>query len=255
MPLLQKDAEGDLQSMLAKCGGGTGVLDPLQDFYRLIFKLSIRTVGAMEIADSPKLFNDFITSLQAIAGTASAWAVIFPSFPILTQIRNIKAGMKLYKIISSIREERLRTGKREEDAMQMLMDDDTDNGKILKFILGSLFAAVLNTVLVTAYIFVYLATNPEWYKRVQQEVDDMVKKHRLPGQTSFEAIRRLTFLQLVHQFPIIDACIKETIRFQMPTAGFRQNVSGTDIPIGNTGEIIPRDAYAVEFNPKMFAFR
>lgn len=45
-------------------------------------------------------------------------------------------------------------------------------------------------------------------------------------------------------FPALDFRLRETIRLQTVGNGFRQNVSGEDIPIDNdNSEIVPKGAY------------
>lgn len=47
------------------------------------------------------------------------------------------------------------------------------------------------------------------------------------------------------EFPIIDICLKDAIRLQMPGTAFRKNTSGVDIPLNKAGtEVIPNGAYA-----------
>jgi sterol 14-demethylase len=61
------------------------------------------------------------------------------------------------------------------------------------------------------------------------------------------------------EFPIIDMCLKDSIRLQMSGAAFRQNVSGKDIPLNKAAsEVIPRDSYVTlsagdsHYNPAIF---
>ncbi|TLD14906.1 hypothetical protein PspLS_10790 [Pyricularia sp. CBS 133598] len=244
LPLAQRDAAAEVRELAQRCGEGDGRLSPFDDMYRVVFRISVRIVGAVEISDDPQLFDDFVKSLQAIAETASASAVIFPLLPSLNMLRSLGAGMRLYRLITKVKNDRVLTGRRHDDALQMLIDDGAENVDILKFIIGSLFASVQNTVLATAQTFVYLATNPEWYRKVQQEVDSTLCHYRQGEEKTFETVQRLSLNIFFHRFPIINACIDETIRFTMPTAGFRKNVSGQDIPIGDTEHVIPREAYA-----------
>lgn len=45
-----------------------------------------------------------------------------------------------------------------------------------------------------------------------------------------------------NEFPLIDACLRDTIRLQMPGTAFRKNISGKEIAL-STGEVIPKNAY------------
>lgn len=95
-------------------------------------------------------------------------------------------------------------------------------------------------------MFVYLACNPYWYKQVRTEVDAAVEKHRKsPDQTPLDVLSSLSIENWESDFPLIDLCLRECIRFQLVGTAFRKNISGKDIPIGNGGEVVPRDAFAV----------
>lgn len=112
-----------------------------------------------------------------------------------------------------------------------------------------MFAGQLNSGINAAWFFVYLATNKEWYKRVQAEVDGVLARHRdpaKPDQTAAEIFSSLTVDQWEAEFPSIDLCLRECIRLQTVGTAFRRNVSGRDVVISKaSGEVIPRDAFAM----------
>jgi len=125
--------------------------------------------------------------------------------------------------------------------------------------MGSLFAGQLNSGISAAWLIIYLASNPEWYTKFQQEVDGVVAKHRkTPDQSPTDILGTLTVEEWESEFPWIDLGLRETIRFQMVGAAFRKNISGKEIPIGKTGEVIPVDGFAsfltdnVMFNPEIY---
>lgn len=45
------------------------------------------------------------------------------------------------------------------------------------------------------------------------------------------------------EFPILDLCLRESIRLNLPGTAFRQNVSGRDVKVGD--EVIPDGHYVV----------
>lgn len=59
-------------------------------------------------------------------------------------------------------------------------------------------------------------------------------------------------------FPWIDLGLRETIWFQMVGAAFRKNISGKEVTIGNTSQVIPVDGFAsfltdnIMFHPKIY---
>jgi hypothetical protein len=95
-------------------------------------------------------------------------------------------------------------------------------------------------------LLVYLAANPHWYNECRKEVDAAVAKFRTsPDERPSDILSRLTVDDWESEFKLLDLGLRETIRFTITGCGFRYNNSGKDVPIGQTGEVIPRDAFAV----------
>lgn len=112
--------------------------------------------------------------------------------------------------------------------------------------MGSLFAGVLNTGINAGLILCFLAQDRQWYARTQEQVDAVVTKKRLSDdERPVDVFRRLTLDDWETEFPLIDLGLRESIRLNATGASMRKNLSGNDIPVGDTGEVIPKDAYAV----------
>lgn len=134
---------------------------------------------------------------------------------------------------------------------------------VIQFVLGALFAGQLNSGINAAWFFIYLATNKEWYNRVQAEVDGVLARHKdisKPNQTKEEIFASLNVETWESEFPSIDLVLRETIRLQTVGTAFRHNISGKDVVISKkTGEIIPKDAFAmylvddVHMNPEVYS--
>ena len=94
---------------------------------------------------------------------------------------------------------------------------------------------------------VYLANNPVWLERARAELNVIADRY---APNKDEALKD----RLMHvpcdawegEFPVADACLKDSIRLQTSGTAFRKNVSGHDIPINKAGtEVIPKDAYVL----------
>ncbi|KAK5657428.1 hypothetical protein OQA88_3000 [Cercophora sp. LCS_1] len=238
--------------------GEERVMDPFDDIYRLVYNLTMRTVGAAEIYRSPELMEKTLGWFEKLQN-ASAVQIIFPWMPTFADLSRVYAGARVFYLLKSLMEDRKKAGRREQDALQHLID--TGNGdikKVISLVLGSLFAGQLNSGINAAYELCWLAITPEWYQRVQEEVDGVVGKHRQsPEQSAAEVLSTLTLREWEASFPTIDMCQRETIRHHMTGTAFRKNV-GDDLPIGKTGEIIPKGSFAVyhlddlHFNPEYY---
>jgi len=248
-----------LQRNAPKKAGGETVMDPFHDVYRVVYALTMRTVGAAEIYRSPELMEKTLGWFESLQN-ASALQIIFPWIPTFADLSRLYAGARIFYLLKGFVEDRKKTGRREEDALQHLID--TGNGdikKVISLVLGSLFAGQLNSGINAAYELCWLAATPEWYERVQKEVDGVVEAHRRsPEQSPTEVLSTLSLKEWEASFPMIEVCQRETIRHQMTGTAFRKNVGNTDVPIGKTGEIVPKGSFAVyhlddlHFNPEYY---
>lgn len=96
-------------------------------------------------------------------------------------------------------------------------------------------------------------------QKVRAEVDGVVAKHRTsPEQKSLDILGAMSLDDWEHGFPMINVCLHESIRIITVGAGFRKNISDRDVRIGNTGEVIPKGAFAalhidqIHMNPDIY---
>lgn len=108
--------------------GEEAVMDPFDDIYRVVYALTMRTVGAAEIVRSPELMNKTLGWFETLQN-ASALKIIFPWLPTLTDMSRMVAGGRLYYLLKGLVDDRKRTGRREDDALQYLLDMGHDDMK------------------------------------------------------------------------------------------------------------------------------
>ncbi|KAI1364941.1 cytochrome P450 6A1 [Xylaria arbuscula] len=222
------------------------VTDPFESFYEIVYQLTMRTVGANDIAENPKLLKHTLSMFDWFEKADSYAKVIFPWLPTLNHYMRLYYGAKLAFIFRDIIEKRKKTGVKGTDALQFLIDRNMSLASIVGFEIGALFAGQLNSGINAGYLQLYLTQNPEWMARLREEVDGVVAKHRTsPSQSCADVLGTLTIEEWESEFPLIDLALRETIRFCLPGATFRKNMSGHDIPIGDSGEVIPNGAYAI----------
>lgn len=132
LPLLVGDTRRRFEAVVARNGGGaSGLLDPFDDIYRIVYQLTMRTVGANDIAESPELLERTLHLFEQIESSSSPARIIFPWMPTTAHLKRMAAGARLYMIFNKIAEDRRKTGKRGEDALQFLLDGGDDMIKIL----------------------------------------------------------------------------------------------------------------------------
>lgn len=103
-----------------------------------------------------------------------------------------------------------------------------------------------NTTIAACYVPIYVITNAHWYGKLQEEIDSVIATHRKDSsQTSADILATLTLVDWENKFPVLQLCLHETLRFTVLNPVYRKNITGRDLPIGKTGEVIPRDSYVV----------
>jgi len=103
----------------------------------------------------------------------------------------------------------------------------------------------LNSGINSAWVLVYLAYDRHWLTKIREEVETAANKHS--PNTAMSLVEKLDNLSVEaweSEFPLLDLCLRESMRLNGTGSAFRKNVSGADIPIGNTKEVIPPGAYA-----------
>ncbi|CAN8102735.1 unnamed protein product [Discula destructiva] len=226
-------------------GGSDGVVfDPYDEMFRAAYAVNLRQYGADELADDPGLFEWSRTQIETLRSGTGVAQIIVPLLWPLVLVRQVVAGTRLFREVSRIRSRRAETGKDGDDFMQLLIDGGHSNAKILGAIIAALFASYFNVGMAFVWIPLYVATNRVWYKKLQDEVAGVVEHHRTdPSQQAWDVLSTLTLEAWEKEFPVLQLCLHETLRFTNQTSMYRRNTSGRDIPIGKTGEVIPPGAY------------
>ncbi|TRX92724.1 hypothetical protein FHL15_006398 [Xylaria flabelliformis] len=222
------------------------VTDPFESFYEIVYQLTMRTVGANDIAENPKLLKHTLSIFDWFEKSDSFAKVIFPWLPTVNHYMRLYYGAKLAFVFRDIIERRKKTGVKGNDALQFLIDRGLTLQNIVAFEIGALFAGQLNSGINAGYLQVFLTQNPEWMARLREEVDGVIAKHRTsPKQSRADVLSTLTIEEWEGEFPLIDLALRETIRFCLPGATFRKNMSGHDVPIGDSGEVVPDGAFVI----------
>ncbi|TDZ71960.1 Obtusifoliol 14-alpha demethylase [Colletotrichum trifolii] len=259
LPVLVNDATSAVSQILDRCAKSRGVFDPFDDINRLVYQLNMRTLGAKEIAESPALLKKSLGLVDEVNKNNSNARIVFGFVITPTYLRRFIAAGRLYLMFKQLQRDRSRTGRREQDTLQFLMDEGADTLKIVTFIVASLFAGQLNSGVNVAWVLCRLAADANWARRVRAEVDSAVAKRRTrPEQTTLDVLKELTIDDWESGFPTTVNCLQESVRLQTVGAAFRKNMSRGDVPIGNTGEVIPKGGFAalaiddVHMNPEIY---
>lgn len=123
LPALLLDAYESFSALNA--GNDTAVaIFPLMN--RLVYKFTHRTVGVHDIAESEHLLDSTMNDIERLE-CCSPLQIMFSGIPLPAMLLKLWAGFNLHQVIVCIMNERRRTGRRETDVLQLLMDtDETD---------------------------------------------------------------------------------------------------------------------------------
>ena len=119
LPNLIKDSRSMLDELAAK---GDSITDPFDSIYRMVFQLTMRTVACNEIANDPALLAKTLSYYEEIENTGTALSIMFPWLPTPAKLRRLYSGSQLYMIFKKVIDDRKKEQRREDDALQYLLD-------------------------------------------------------------------------------------------------------------------------------------
>ncbi|KAJ4395789.1 hypothetical protein N0V93_000003 [Gnomoniopsis smithogilvyi] len=259
LPHLINDTSSFYRRLTASSLAGSGMFDPFDAMNRIVFQLTMRTVGATEIAESQALFSQSFKLVKQIGENSSTARIIIPWLPTWRYMKRMLASFRFYMMINGFARQRKVTGRRENDALQLLLDDGESGTKAVEWIVLAVLAGQLNSGWNAAWVFCFLSLDRYWMREVRAEVDRAVAKHRRsPDQNPLGVLEQMGIDDWERDFPLINLCLHESIRIVTVGAGFRKNISGKDVKIGRTGQVIPKDAFAafhidqIHMNPDIY---
>jgi cytochrome P450 len=222
----------------------TGTTNPFDTVYRVVFRLTMRMVGAEEMANNPELLEETLRIYQMVETSTTATATMFPKFPSPAVLKRTYGGGRLYMILEKIVKQRATSGEKQDDALQHMLDQGERTFKIVEYILGALTAGIVNSGVNAAWVLCYLATSPEWRTKTYDEVRSLAAKYA--GDTSAPLLSQLSHVPLEaweNELPLIDLCLRDSIRLNLVGTQFRRNLSNRAIPTGKGNEVIPPGAF------------
>ncbi|KAH7253311.1 cytochrome P450 [Fusarium solani] len=219
--------------------------DPVDKLGYLMYQLTHRMVGTHDIANNPELVvstRDIYKPLDH----SSLFEIWFPLLPTLSKLRKAWAYTRLHWLVQGFITDRRKTGRKEKDAMQMMMDQEFKDAVITLAVIGAILAGVLNTSITAAWNVCYLAQSLIWQSKLRAEVDQVIVKYRRsPGEDVAEVLQRLKLKDWETEFPLFEFILKETMRFVMAGQIVRKNISNKGVAVGDTDFIIPQNSFAV----------
>ncbi|CUA72666.1 hypothetical protein RSOLAG22IIIB_04986 [Rhizoctonia solani] len=223
-PSIMSDIERNMETW-----GETGQFDPFDVIYSVVFQLIIRAAGAREISDSVEKCKILERLYWRVEMGSTPTSILFPWVPSTARKQKDAATREIYLMFDELVKARQSEGRREEDALQLLMDLGDSTPEIIALVMGVLFVAIVNTGLMAAWILIFLDQEPEWRDKVIQEVQTLLNRYAPASQSYGSISERFSIIPLEaweNEMPVLEACLRETIRLVFATALLRRVVSG-----------------------------
>ncbi|KAJ1304156.1 hypothetical protein OPQ81_008556 [Rhizoctonia solani] len=176
-PDLMADLERHMQVM-----GESGKFDPFEFMYSTVFQLTIRAGGAREVTDSFEKCKRLEELYWKVEQGTTATFLLIPWLPSQARQQKLSAIREIYNLFDGIIKARKREGRQEVDAVQRFIDQGDSTADIIGFIMPMLFAGIVNTSLMSAWIFIFLDQVPEWKDKVINEIRILLNKHAPIGE-------------------------------------------------------------------------
>ena len=223
-------------------------MDPFEDMSKIVYLLTMRSLGPTEIADSRPLLDRTLRLFESIEESTTSYQIIFPWLPSPASFKRFIAGTQMFMIFQKIIKKRKAQESKKDDALQFLVDHGDDTERILRFVVGVLFAGQVNSSINAGSTLCYMAANPRWIAQTRNEIWAAVEKYTPGDKGSLpERLAKVPLEGWENDFPTVELCLRESIRLQLPGTAFRRNVSGKEIRINDT-EVIPPDAFVVRLS-------
>ncbi|KAK1148576.1 hypothetical protein N8T08_009583 [Aspergillus melleus] len=229
------------------------LIDPFREMAGLYAQSAMAVLGMDEVARSPELLSKVRGLVGALDGTFSAVDMVVPWLLNPLHIPVVIALGRLYVMMWRIvrhrkQQQQQKAGYfKKEGMLQQLIDKGRSTRAILKIVMVSQFVSQVISPTLSSWLLMGLATDAHWMARIRQEVDQVAAKYRKEKESTEQVLGTLDLHAWEQEFPLIEACLLETIRIRGVPLAFRKNISRADIPIGDTGEVIPPGAYATHY--------
>ncbi|KAE8249614.1 hypothetical protein A4X13_0g5141 [Tilletia indica] len=213
---------------------GKGTIDPKALTFPLLFCMSMRTVGFADLSDKPEVMEELAGYYWAMENASSYWSTFFTDLPFRSSRTKKESGQKLFAALGKAAYRRVAEDVVEDDTVAMLMDQGLGADYAVRFVVSSLFAAIINSTSMSMWIMLYLGAHPELRQRANKELFDYLdsmagRQGSGWGQKSrVEQLQELSLDEWEHGFPTIEATLKETMRTVMDGTVFRLNTSDSN---------------------------
>ena len=185
-----------------------GVINPFEEVYRVVWQLTMRTVGPHEVVEDRELLETTLRYMEMIDESTDVLGLCYMWLPTPARLRQYYAGLRLYLIYNSVMSKRKKSGERRADALQIMIDQGDSPKIAVPIIIGSLFAGQFNSGLMSVWSLIHMAEQPKLLERARAEVVEACRQYNTD-------INGLPLDAWEKSFPFLDNVLRESIRMHM----------------------------------------
>jgi hypothetical protein len=132
LPVLIRDAKAHLNALGSS---SSKIINPFDVLYKMVFQFTVREICCNDIANNPTLLNKMIHLFKTADSSFNPRIILFPSlFKLLSPAywKQMIAGVRMYMISKDVVDQRKKTGERDEDPLQYLIDQGDSDGNLVQ---------------------------------------------------------------------------------------------------------------------------
>ncbi|KAJ7784926.1 cytochrome P450 [Mycena maculata] len=217
--------------------GAEGSIDPFTEIYKLVFQLTVRMATCRELADDRAAVARLCGLYDALeAGTTPA-AVLLPWFPSPARAAREAATAGMYTMLHAYVERRRAAPVPSRDPIDVLLASGAPTEGIIGFVLGTIFAGVLNTGVNACWALLHLGLAPAWKARATAEIHALLATYAPAAGPLHARLAAIPVRAWEAETPATDAALRETLRLVMGGVALRRNVGARAVAVGERGAV------------------
>lgn len=252
LPTLFDDVQARMEGW-----GKEGRMDPFKNIYDLVFQMTVRMATCRELSSDMDELNLLQAEYWKLEKSATPTSLLLPWFPSKAKKDKETATKNLFTMLEKYVDKRRAAEVPTADAIDLLIAEGLSTELIIGFILGVIFAGVVNTGINSCWALLFLSFNKEWKEKVMAEVNTLVQTHTdtLSDEPLHKRLAAIPISVWEDEMPVLDTVIRETIRLILNGAALRRNLL-EEIPISS--KIVPKGNFVtypvsdVHLNPDIY---
>jgi cytochrome P450 len=219
--------------------GKTGLFPAHKHLYFIMFQVSMRVVGSSEIIRDREKMQPMLDAYWDQENNASFINVFYNWLPIKSNKKRKEGGVNLYMGLRAPIDNRIAESRTEQDYVQRMIDFNVPVDDIVRWLIGALFASIINTSGMTTWTLIYASADPKIWKKMQAEIDSTIGRlsaaRGMPDSAStHDKIAAITIEEWEAEFNFTYWCLRETMRllsndFALRKVANRHGGDGTEL--------------------------